>query len=62
MGIFSDLTRIMHENYNKEELLEYYQRKVIILKEIGASETIISDYLLKIQQLNKQLEERSKQK
>lgn len=62
MNNLKDLTRIMHENYNKEELIEYYQRKVILLKEINANEQIINNYLQKIKQLDNNQNESSKQK
>lgn len=62
MEKLSDLRRIMYENYNNDELIEYYQRKVIMLKNLGASENIISAYLYKIEQLNKQKKESSRQK
>lgn len=62
MNNLKDLTRIMHENYNKEELIEYYQRKVILLIEINANEQIINSYLQKIKRLNNNQNESSKQK
>ena len=36
MSKLEEMKRIMYENYNEEELLEYYKRKVLILKQNNA--------------------------
>ena len=62
MTKLQDLKRIMYENYNRDELIEYYQKKVIILNEIGASKQVIINHLQKIEQLIKEKEESVKTK
>lgn len=62
MSKLEEMKRIMYENYNEEELLEYYKRKVLILKQNNADINQILFYLNKIEDIETTKNKEDRQK
>lgn len=62
MNNLEEMQRIIYEHYTDDELLEYYKRKILQLKQNEQSKEQLIYYLIKLQEVEQKIEKKGRTK